>query len=110
MRQKAGAIKIWPFEAPQHRTLTLFAPSPHPNPPPLAGEGTTQRCNPLPRKRGRVRVGAGGKVTRRAGPEPGEDAGGEACRGGAVFLIAAGAQYLMHGAEREAAAQQRAVD
>src|SRR5712671_4096153 len=40
-------------------------PSPHPlypqpNPPPLAGEGIAAPCNPLPRKRGRVGVGAGG--------------------------------------------------
>src|SRR5712691_8193576 len=34
------------------------APSPHPNPPPLAGEGITARRCPLPRRRGRVRVGA----------------------------------------------------
>src|SRR5439155_24791056 len=31
---------------------------PHPNPPPLAGEGIAAPCCPLPRKRGRVRVGA----------------------------------------------------
>ncbi len=31
---------------------------PHPNPPPLAGEGIATPCCPLPRKRGRVRVGA----------------------------------------------------
>src|SRR5882724_5256978 len=31
---------------------------PHPNPPPLAGEGIAVPCSPLPRKRGRVRVGA----------------------------------------------------
>src|SRR6266566_3798296 len=29
-----------------------------PNPPPLAGEGIAVPCSPLPRKRGRVRVGA----------------------------------------------------
>ena len=42
--------------------------------------------------------------------EPGEDAGGETCRSGAVFLVAPGAQYLVHGAEREAAARQSAVE
>src|SRR5207237_1163788 len=31
---------------------------PHPDPPPLAGEGIAAPCCPLPRKRGRVRVGA----------------------------------------------------
>jgi len=55
-------------------------------------------------------VGAGGRVTRRTGSEPGEDAGGEARRGGTVFLIAAGAGYLVHGAEREAAARQGIVE
>jgi len=45
-----------------------------------------------------------------ASAEPGEDAGGETGRGGAVFLIAAGAGYLMQGAEREAAARQGIVE
>jgi len=45
-----------------------------------------------------------------AGAEPGEDAGGETRRGGAVFLVAAGAQYLVHGAACEATARQGAVE
>jgi len=42
--------------------------------------------------------------------QPGEDGGGETCRGGAVFLVAADAGYLVHGAERKAAARQGAVE
>jgi len=42
--------------------------------------------------------------------QPGEDGGGETCRGGAIFLVAADAGYFVHGAEREAAARQGAVE
>jgi hypothetical protein len=44
-----------------------------------------------------------------ANPEPGEDAGGKTRRGSAVFLIAAGPRYLVHGAAREAATRQAQV-
>ncbi len=76
--------------------MALTAASPHP---------------PLPRKRGRAREGAEhGRTTKRASTKPGEDGGGETCCGGAVFLVAAGAGYFVHGTEREAAARQGAIE
>ena len=41
--------------------------------------------------------------------EPGEDAGGKPGRGGTVFLVAAGADNLVHGAECQAAGGQGPV-
>jgi orotate phosphoribosyltransferase len=64
MGQEAGAIKVQPPEAPQHRPDA----------------------------------------------EPGEDAGDKTRRGSAVFLIAADAGYLVHGAARQAATRQGKVD
>jgi hypothetical protein len=42
--------------------------------------------------------------------ETGEDAGDKTGSDGAVFLVAAGAQHFVHGAECEAAAGQHGVD
>ena len=42
--------------------------------------------------------------------EAGEDAGGKPGSGGAILLVAALSQDLVHGAEREAATGQGAVD
>ena len=54
------ALALLIYAATLWVALGILVPSPHPNPPPLAGEGVQAggAAGPLPRKRGRVRVGA----------------------------------------------------
>jgi hypothetical protein len=51
-----------------------------------------------------------GRVTKSTSAEPGEDAGSKTRGSGAVFLVAAFSDDLVHGAEREPAARQGAID
>ena len=74
-------------------TVRAIPPS---QPSPIEGEGFEVRT---PRRRWDWPVA-----------EAGEDTGGKTGGRGAVFLVAAGAEDFVHGAEREAAARQRAVD
>jgi len=58
----------------------------------------------------RRRVSKHARCQCRVRGQAGEDAGGKAGRGGGVFLVAALAEDLVHGAERQPAARQGAVD